>query len=70
MSDADPPEGGLQSSRYAVLRAEIVRAGESLTEAQLLDLADSLHGLIRLRRPHRSIRRPEAWIADEPQNFS
>jgi hypothetical protein len=69
-SELRPPESGLHPRHYAALRAEVVRTGAILTDEQLLDLADALHSLIRLRRPGRPIRRPDAWVEDEPRSFA
>lgn len=59
-SDLRSPESGLHPSHYAALRAEVVRTGAILTDDQLVDLADALQSLIRLRRPGRPIRRTDA----------
>lgn len=59
---------GLDPRHYADLRVEIVRTGEEMSDAQLLELADALHSLIRLRRPGRPIR-GHARVADEPGAF-
>ena len=72
MSDpADLPatRSGLQPDDYAALKAEVLRSGAILTDEQLLDLADALHSVIRLRRPGRPIRRTDGWTADEPHAF-
>jgi len=69
-ADLRPLGSGLHPSHYDALRAEIVRTGAILADEQLLDLADALHSLIRLRRPGRPIRRPDAWIDDEPRAFT
>jgi len=62
--------GGLHPERYRALRAEIVKSSAILTDEQLLDLADVLHSLIRLRRPGRPIRRTDAWMDDQPRSFT
>ena len=46
-----------------------MRAGVELSETQLLDLADSLHSLLRLRRPGRPILDPEGWVEPEPRTL-
>ena len=50
---------------YAALKTEVVRAAVELSDEQLLDLADALHSLMRLRRPGRPIGRPEGWLEAE-----
>ena len=67
-TDLRPCGPGLEPARYAALRAEVVRTAAVLTDKQLLDLADALHSVIRLRRPGRPIRRADGW-ADEPRSF-
>ncbi len=69
-SELRSPESGLHPRHYDALRAEVVRTGAILTDEQLLDLADALHSLIRLRRPGRPIRRTDAWVEDEPRAFA
>ena len=65
-----PPGSGLHPSHFAALRTEILRTSARLSDEQLLDLADALHSLIRLRRPGRPIRSPDAWVEDEPRAFA
>jgi hypothetical protein len=36
---------------YGALKTEVVRACSSLSSEQITDLADSLHAILRLRRP-------------------
>jgi len=59
----------LSSHDYDALKAEVMRAGVELSEWQLLDLADSLHSLLRLRRPGRPISDPEGWVETESRTF-
>ncbi len=68
--DLRSPDSGLHPNHYAAVRAEVVRTGAILTDEQLLDLADALHSLIRLRRPGRPIRRSDAWVEGEPRAFA
>ena len=68
-TDLRPPGSGLHPRHFAALRTEIVRTGAVLSDEQLLDLADALHSMIRLRRPGRPIRRHDGWTADEPRAF-
>jgi hypothetical protein len=63
-------ERSLQTDAYAQLRAEVLRAAVELSEDQLLDLTDALHGVIRLRRPGRPLRNPDGWVTDELRNFA
>lgn len=59
-----PPEA------YSSLRAEVLRAAVELSEDQLADLTDALHGVIRLRRPGRPLRNPDGWVTDELRSFA
>lgn len=61
-----PVHRRLSDRDYDALKAEVMRAGVELSEWQLLDLADSLHSLMRLRRPGRPISDPEGWVEPEP----
>ena len=60
----------LPTDAYAQLRAEVLRAAVELSEDQLLDLTDALHGVIRLRRPGRPLRNPDGWVTDELRSFA
>ena len=60
----------LPNDAYAQLRAEVLRAAVELSEDQLIDLTDALHGVIRLRRPGRPIRYPDGWVTDELRSFA
>lgn len=61
---------GLHPSHFAAMRTEVLRTGAELSDEQLLDLTDALQRVIRLRRPDRPIRRPDAWIDGEPPAFA
>lgn len=63
-------ERRLPTDSYDRLRAEVLRAAVELSENQLLDLTDALHGLIRLRRPGRPLRNPDGWVTDELRSFA
>ena len=63
-------ERRLPADAYDVLRAEVLRAAVELSDAQLLDLTDALHGVIRLRRPGRPLRNPDGWVTDELRSFA
>ena len=60
----------LQTETYEQLKAEVLRAAVELSEEQLVDLTEALHGVIRLRRPGRPIRHPDGWVTDELRNFA
>lgn len=60
----------LPTDAYALLRAEVLRAAVELSEEQLADLTDALHGVIRLRRPGRPLRNPDGWVTDELRSFA
>lgn len=63
-------ERRLTSEAYGQLRAEVLRAAVELSEDQLLDLTDALHGVLRLRRPGRPMRNPDGWVTDELRSFA
>jgi hypothetical protein len=65
-----PVERRLSPPAYDALRAEVLRAAVELSEDQLVDLTEALHGLIRLRRPGRPLRNPDGWVTDELRSFS
>ena len=60
----------LQTETYKQLKAEVLRAAVELSEEQLVDLTEALHGVIRLLRPGRPIRHPDGWVTDELRNFA
>lgn len=60
----------LPNDAYVQLRAEVLRAAVELSEDQLIDLTDALHGVIRLRRPGRPLRNPDGWVTDELRSFA
>jgi len=60
----------LPAPAYAALKTEVVRAAVELSDDQLMDLADALHSLMRLRRPGRPIGRPEGWLEAESPYFA
>lgn len=60
----------LQTETYEQLKAEVLRAAVELSEGQLVDLTEALHGVIRLRRPGRPIRHPDGWVTDELRDFA
>jgi hypothetical protein len=65
-----PTDRCLDAERFAALKAEVLRAAVELSDDQLLDLTDALHGVIRLRRPGRPIRHPDGWVTDELRSFA
>ena len=60
----------LPTPTYAALKTEVVRAAVELSDEQLMDLADALHSVMRLRRPGRPIGRPEGWLEAESPYFA
>jgi len=60
----------LQTESYEQLKAEVLRAAVELSDEQLVDLTEALHGVIRLRRPGRPIRHPDGWVTDELRSFA
>jgi len=67
---ARTPERRLAPATYQKVRAEILRAAVELSDDQLLELTDALHGVIRLRRPGRPVRHPDGWVVDELRSFA
>jgi len=63
-------ERSLPSEAYEQLRAEVLRAAVELSDAQLMELTDALHGVTRLRRPGRPLRNPDGWVTDELRSFA
>lgn len=59
---------GTSEAAYEALKAEIMRAATEMSCAQVIDLADALHCVLRLRRPGRPVRR-DGWRADEAKCF-
>ncbi|HYC97340.1 hypothetical protein [Brevundimonas sp.] len=62
-------ERRLDAGAYEKVRAEVLRAAVELSEDQLIDLTDALHGMMRLRRPGRPVRNPDGWVDDELRSF-
>ncbi len=60
----------LPTPAYAALKTEVVRAAVELSDEQLMDLADALHSVMRLRRPGRPIGRPGGWLEAESPYFA
>jgi hypothetical protein len=56
----------LSDADFAAMKARFVAAGDRLTDAQLLDLADAYHEMLRQRR---AIRARHPRIAAEPRSF-
>lgn len=63
-------ERRLADHAYERVRAEVLRAAVELSDEQLLDVTDALHGVIRLRRPGRPVRNPSGWVDDELRSFA
>lgn len=49
-----PHAKGLSTSAYAQLRSELPHLAERLSDAQMLDVADRLHALVRERNAARA----------------
>ena len=64
------PDRRLATAAYDKVRAEVLRAAVELSDDQLLELTDALHGVIRLRRPGRPLRNPDGWVTDELRSFA
>ena len=45
--------GGMSDGAYHALQAELIRATASLSESQILEIADLLHAVIRSRKSAR-----------------
>ena len=67
---AHTPERRLAPAAYEKVRGEVLRAAVELSDEQLLELTDALHGVIRLRRPGRPVRNPDGWVDDEIRSFA
>lgn len=65
-----PPQRCLCPGDYAALKAEVIRAAVELSDEQLMELSDTLHSMIRLRRPGRPIGRPAGWLEEESPYIS
>ncbi len=57
-------ERHLSPEDFAALKAEVIRAAVELSDEQLMTLADTLHSMIRLRRPGRPISDDAGWIVE------
>ncbi|MBU1384451.1 MAG: hypothetical protein KKG14_09295 [Alphaproteobacteria bacterium] len=60
----------LPEAAYERLTAEVLRAAVELSNAQLMELTDRLHDVIRRRRPGQPARRPGSGFADERRSFT
>ncbi|MBD3837874.1 hypothetical protein [Brevundimonas sp.] len=56
----------MDDADFAAMKARFVAAGDRLTDAQLLDLADAYHDMLRQRR---AIRARHPRVAAEPRSF-
>ncbi|WP_420472406.1 hypothetical protein [Brevundimonas sp. FT23042] len=54
----------LCSDHFCALKAELIRAAVELSDAQLMELSDALHSMLRLRRPGRPITDDAGWMVD------
>ncbi|MFJ6023520.1 hypothetical protein ACIQC9_02815 [Brevundimonas sp. NPDC092305] len=55
---------------YLDLRDSLLKASSQMSCRQALDLADLLHTVIRMRKPHRPLRNLEALFVGEPVSFA
>lgn len=63
------PDRKLCPADFTALKAEVMRAAVELSDEQLMDLTEALHGMRRLRRPGRPISHAAGWLAEEHQSF-
>ena len=59
---------GASEAAYEALKAEVMRAASGLSCEQVMDLADALHCVLRLRRPGRPVR-CDGWRDAEGRSF-
>lgn len=59
---------GTSEAAYEALKAEVMRAAASLSCEQVMDLADALHCVLRLRRPGRPVH-CDGWRNAEERRF-
>ncbi|HEY0927677.1 hypothetical protein [Brevundimonas sp.] len=58
------PDRSLCPENFTALKAEVIRAAVELSDAQLMELSDTLHSMIRLRRPGRPISDDAGWMVE------
>lgn len=58
------PDRSLCPETFTALKAEVIRAAVELSDAQLMELSDTLHSMIRLRRPGRPISDDAGWMVE------
>ncbi|MDQ8027412.1 hypothetical protein [Brevundimonas sp. GCM10030266] len=54
----------MPETQFTALRAELLRVSGKMSCTQALDLADLLHTVIRMRKPHRPLQNLEALFGD------
>lgn len=54
----------IRPENFTALKAEVIRAAVELSDEQLMELADTLHSMIRLRRPGRPISDDAGWMVE------
>ena len=59
------PPRRLAASNFTALKAEMIRASVELSDDQLMELTDTLHSMIRLRRPSRNAPRFTGRLEEE-----
>lgn len=60
---------GAPEASYEALKAEVMRAASALSCEQVMDLADALHCVLRLRRPGRPVH-CDGWREAEARSFA
>jgi hypothetical protein len=68
MMTAHDDRPGTSEAAYEALKAEIMRAAVEMSCAQVMDLTDSLHCVLRLRRPGRPVH-SDGWREAEARCF-
>lgn len=58
------PDRSLCPENFTALKVEVIRAAVELSDAQLMELSDTLHSMIRLRRPGRPISDDAGWMVE------
>ncbi|RYG19975.1 MAG: hypothetical protein EON96_01920 [Caulobacteraceae bacterium] len=65
IADQSMPE-----AEFVTLRTELLRLSSHMSCSQTLDLADLLHTVIRMRKPHRPLQNLDALFCAETHNAS
>lgn len=59
----------IRPENFTALKAEVIRAAVELSDEQLMELADTLHSMIRLRRPGRPISDDAGWMVEAESQY-